>query len=135
MVSTQAHTTRRATPQRTADRRRVAPTPTMAPVMVWVVLTGMPIRVFMARAVAPAVSAAKPPTGCSLVIREPMVCTMRQPPVMVPRAMAAWAESTTHSGISGRAPFGPEARNPPATSTAVMMPIVFWASLPPCPSE
>ncbi len=30
------------TPQRTADRRFVAPTPTMAPVIVWVVLTGMP---------------------------------------------------------------------------------------------
>jgi len=33
---------RRVTPQRTAERRREAPTPTMAPVIVWVVLTGMP---------------------------------------------------------------------------------------------
>ena len=31
-----------ATPQRTADRRLVAPTPIMAPVIVCVVLTGMP---------------------------------------------------------------------------------------------
>ncbi len=34
MVRTQAQTMRRATPQRTADRRVVAPTATMAPVMV-----------------------------------------------------------------------------------------------------
>ena len=37
IVSTQAQTIWRATPQRTADSRRVAPTPTMAPVMVCVV--------------------------------------------------------------------------------------------------
>src|SRR5687768_10653687 len=42
IVRTQAHTTRPAMPQRTADRRRVAPTPTIAPVMVCVVETGMP---------------------------------------------------------------------------------------------
>ena len=42
IVSTQAHTTRPATPHRTAESRRAAPTPTMAPVMVWVVETGMP---------------------------------------------------------------------------------------------
>jgi len=34
MVKIQAHTMRVATPQRTAERRWVAPTPTMAPVMV-----------------------------------------------------------------------------------------------------
>src|SRR5689334_20216277 len=42
MVSTQAQTMRLATPQRTAERRVVDPTPTIAPVMVCVVLTGMP---------------------------------------------------------------------------------------------
>src|SRR3990172_1571362 len=63
IVSTQTHTTRLATLQRTADRRRVGPTPTMAPEMVWVVLTGMPNMVFSASVVAPAVSAANPPTG------------------------------------------------------------------------
>ncbi len=45
MVSTHAQTIRPATPQRTADRRRVAPTPTIAPVMVCVVLTGTPSAV------------------------------------------------------------------------------------------
>ena len=39
MVRIQAQTIRRVTPQRTAERRRVAPTPTIAPVMVCVVLT------------------------------------------------------------------------------------------------
>ena len=42
IVSTQAQTIWPATPHRTADQRRVAPTPTIAPVMVWVVVTGMP---------------------------------------------------------------------------------------------
>jgi hypothetical protein len=42
IVSTQAQTIRLATPQRTAERRVVDPTPTIAPVMVCVVLTGMP---------------------------------------------------------------------------------------------
>ena len=39
MVTIQAMTMLRATPQRTAEVRRAAPTPTMAPVMVWVVLS------------------------------------------------------------------------------------------------
>ena len=42
MVRIQAQTIRPATPQRTADSRRVEPTPTIAPVMVCVVDTGMP---------------------------------------------------------------------------------------------
>ena len=45
MVNTQAQTIRVATPQRTAERRSVLPTPTMAPVRVWVVETGMPAEV------------------------------------------------------------------------------------------
>ena len=45
MVSTQAHTMRWATPHFTALSRFVAPTPMIAPVMVWVVETGMPARV------------------------------------------------------------------------------------------
>src|SRR3954469_20844881 len=42
IVTIHAHTIRPAIPQRTAERRFVAPTPTMEPVMVCVVLTGMP---------------------------------------------------------------------------------------------
>jgi len=97
-VRTQAHTTRPATPQRTADRRRVAPTPTMAPVIVCVVDTGMPAADVAKSVTAAAVSAHMPPTGCSLVMRMPMVCTMRQPPNIVPIAIAAWQERMTQTG-------------------------------------
>ena len=128
IVSTQAHTTRPATPQRTAERRRAAPTPTMAPVMVWVVDTGMPAAEVKNSVAAAADSAATPPAGWSRVIFEPIVFTIRQPPVSVPRPIAVWAASTTQSGTS--APVG---RCPPAMSRARMMPIVFWASLAPWP--
>ena len=59
---------RPATPHFTADKRRVAPTPMMAPVIVCVVETGMPVSVAPTRVMAPAVSAQKPPNGWSLVI-------------------------------------------------------------------
>src|ERR1035441_6145777 len=68
MVTSHAHTIRVATPQRTADNRLTAPTPTMAPVMVCVVLTGIPARAVANRVMAPALSAQKPPTGFSFVI-------------------------------------------------------------------
>ena len=42
IVRSQAQTIRRATPHRTADSRRVAPTPMIAPVIVWVVLIPHP---------------------------------------------------------------------------------------------
>ena len=42
IVNTHAHTICPATPQRTADKRRVDPTPMIAPVIVCVVLTGTP---------------------------------------------------------------------------------------------
>src|SRR4051812_47927725 len=128
MVSTQAHTTRPATPQRTADSRWEAPTPTMAPVMVWVVDTGMPDAEAKNRVLAAADSAASPPTGCSRVMREPIVFTMRQPPVSVPSAMAVWAPRTTHSGTPAAA-----GRCPVVISTARITPIVFWASFTPWP--
>src|SRR6266498_429982 len=73
MVKIHAATMRRAIPQRTADNRVVAPTPTIAPVMVCVVLTGIPASEAENRVIAPAVSAQNPPTGLSFVIREPMV--------------------------------------------------------------
>src|ERR1043165_6177209 len=80
MVSTQAQTMRPATRHFTADSRVVDPTPAIAPVMVWVVETGMPKKVAPNRVAAPAVSAQKPPTGLSLVIFDPIVWTIRQPP-------------------------------------------------------
>ena len=73
IVRTQAQTIRRATPQRTALVRWIDHTLTIAPVMVCVVLTGMPAKAVPNSVMAPAVSAQKPPTGFSLVIFEPMV--------------------------------------------------------------
>ena len=57
-----------------------------------------------------------------------MVRTIRQPPNRVPRPIAVWAESTTHSGTSASLPTLPS-----AIRRARMIPIVFWASLAPCP--
>src|SRR5215208_339966 len=94
MVRIQAQTMRPATPHFTADNRRVAPTPTMEPVIVCVVETGVPVSVTYANVSAAADSAQKPPTGLSFVIRVPIVRTMRHPPDNVPNAIAACAERT-----------------------------------------
>src|SRR5690606_4900289 len=99
IVRTQAQTIRVATPHRTAVTRREAPTPTMAPVIVWVVLTGTPRTEAAITEIPPAVSAQKPPKGLSRVIRLPIVLTIRHPPAAVPSAMARWAESTSHIGM------------------------------------
>lgn len=85
MVRIQAQIIFPATPQRTAESLRVEPTPTIAPVIVWVVLTGIPARVAPMIEQAAAVSALKPPMGWSLVILVPIVFTMRHPPNMVPK--------------------------------------------------
>ena len=89
MVSTQAQTMLTVIPQRTALIRRVMPKPTMEPAMVWVVLTGMPAALGDEEVMAAPDSAQNPPKGSSLVIFEPMVFTIRQPPNSVPRPMAA----------------------------------------------
>jgi len=89
MVMIQATTILLATLQRTADIRRAAPTPMIAPVMVWVVDTGMPSQVAANNVAAPPASAQKPCIGVSRVIFEPMVLTMRQPPISVPSAIAS----------------------------------------------
>src|SRR2546425_4915617 len=91
---------RPATPHRTAERRCAAPTPEIAPVIVWVVLTGMPKCDAMNSVMAPLVSAQKPPKGVSLVSRCPIVLTMRHPPDIVPRPIAAPHATTTHAGIA-----------------------------------
>src|SRR6188474_819216 len=99
MVRIQAQTILPATPQRTADSRFAAPTPMIAPVIVWVVLTGIPRADARKIAVAPPVSAQKPPNGRSLVIRVPIVLTIRQPPSAVPNAIAPYAPISIQSGI------------------------------------
>src|SRR5579862_2342809 len=105
MVNIQAVTMLPATPQRTALRRLVAPTPMMEAAMTCVVLTGMPN--FMAPTISTSEaedSAAKPWMGCSLMILEPMVLMIRQPPDAVPMDMAAAQHMMTHSGGRRSAP-------------------------------
>src|SRR5882762_11955367 len=99
IVATHAHTILPATPHRTAEKRCTAPTPVIAPVIVCVVLTGIPKYDDTNSVIAPAVSAQKPPNGVSFVIRWPIVFTMRQPPAIVPSPIAACAERITHTGI------------------------------------
>src|SRR5207244_13402349 len=84
IVRSHAHTTRPATPHLTADSRLVVPTPTIAPVIVCVVETGIPACAVKNSVAAAADSALIPATGCSFVMREPMVCTIRHPPAAVP---------------------------------------------------
>jgi hypothetical protein len=59
-VSTQAETIRPAMPQRTAESRRVEPTPRIAPEIACVVEIGIPKRVAISMTVPAVVSAAKP---------------------------------------------------------------------------
>ena len=96
-----------ATFQRTAETRRAAPTPMIAPVMVCVVETGMPSQVARNSVIAPPVSAQKPCIGVSRVIREPIVLTMRQPPNSVPSPIAAWQVMTTQNGTWNSPPRWP----------------------------
>src|SRR5207247_7434774 len=92
-----------ATPHRTADSRCAAPTPEIAPVIVCVVLTGIPKCDATNSVIAPLDSAQKPPNGVSFVIRWPIVFTIRQPPAMVPSAIAAYAPKITHTAMTSAA--------------------------------
>ena len=88
MVKIQAQTMLPATPQRTAEALRTEPTPTMAPVMVCVVDTGIPSAEARKITIDPAVEALNPWCCDSLVIREPIVSMIFHPPVIVPMAIA-----------------------------------------------
>lgn len=87
MVKTQAQMRLMVTPQRTAEIRLLKPTPMMEPVMVCVVDTGILKCSVKKRVMAPADSAATPSNGVTLVILEPMVFTIFQPPLSVPKAI------------------------------------------------
>src|SRR6266516_888252 len=141
IVAIQAHTIRPATPQRTAEKRCTAPTPVIAPVIVCVVLTGIPKCEETNSVIAPAVSAQNPPNGVSFVIRWPIVFTIRHPPAIVPSPMAAPAATMTQGGMRSASvrwnnvigKFTNSAWL--VTNSATMMPIVFCASFVPCPRE
>lgn len=88
MVNIHAQIIRPATPHFTALIRRREPIPIIEPVMVWVVLTGIPKEEETKSMIAAPDSAQKPSTGLSLATFWPMVLTIRQPPIIVPRAIA-----------------------------------------------
>ena len=88
MVNIQAHKRLIVTPHLTAVSLRGNPVPIIAPVMVCVVLTGIPKASVAKRSVAPAESAAIASKEVSLVILVPMVFTIFQPPEIVPALMA-----------------------------------------------
>ena len=87
MVIIQAHNRLIVTPHLTALKRFVAPTPIIEPVIVCVVETGILKCSVRNKVIAPAVSAATPSSGVTLVILVPIVFTIFQPPLMVPKPM------------------------------------------------
>src|SRR5512137_2276513 len=87
-----------ATPHFTVLAPMVEPTPIIDVQIMCVVLTGIPTAEAPRIVAAPAVSAANPCTGRSLVILYPIVFTIRHPPDRVPSAIAAWAIRITHRG-------------------------------------
>src|SRR3990167_7450127 len=115
-VSTHAVTISRPTPHRTAESRRVLPTPKMAVLMVWVVLSGMPSREASSMVLAAAVSAAKPCSESSLVSRSPIVLTILQPPSAVPTPIVSAQSKMTHVGTRN------SGSTPPRTSASVKTP-------------
>lgn len=85
MVKIHAQRRFTVTPHLTALNLLVAPTPIMDPVMVCVVETGILKCSVRNKVIAPAVSAATPSKGVTLVMRVPMVFTIFQPPLIVPK--------------------------------------------------
>jgi hypothetical protein len=88
IVNIHAQTILPATPHLTALNLRKDPIPIIAPVIVCVVLTGMPNAEEINNVVAAPSSAQNPSTGLSLATFWPMVLTIRQPPNIVPNAIA-----------------------------------------------
>lgn len=79
IVTNRAVTMLRATLQRTAAVQRAVPTAIMAPVIMWVVDTGIPSPAAVDTVIAPPVSAQKSCCGLRRVIREPIVCNIHHP--------------------------------------------------------
>ena len=85
MVKIHAQSKLIVTPHLTALKRFVAPTPMIEPVMVCVVETGIPKLETVNKVKAPAVSAQTPSKEDTLVILVPIVFTIFQPPINVPK--------------------------------------------------
>ena len=92
----------RATPQRTAEKRRTEPTPMMAPVIVWVVETGIPAHDAPKSVHGPGELGARAADRLERRDPHPIVRTIRHPPARVPRPIAAWQRRMIQKGISTR---------------------------------
>jgi hypothetical protein len=130
IVKTHAHTTRRAMFQLTGRHAVGGPTPMIAPVMVWVVLTGMPAN---ERRTASPQQRSRRTHAHRLQPRQLCAHRAHDTPAAEHgakrnRAVARQHDPQRHGfGIINTLAsslFAP-------TSNAVMMPIVFWASLAP----
>ena len=100
MVTTQATSILRATPQWTARTRSAEPMPMMEPDTTWVVLTGRWRKVAVKMTIDEFKSAAKPLIDSILKIFVPIVEMIRQPPAEVPRAIDVAQAILTQIGIS-----------------------------------
>ena len=95
------------TPQRTAERRLIEPTPMMLPEITCVVLTGTPKCCVMKSVIAPAVCEQKPSTGVIFVMRLPIVFIIFHPPDIVPIAIAVMQTMGIQLGAPVRLAFVP----------------------------
>src|SRR6266852_1520368 len=116
-------------PQLTAESFRVTPTPITDPVITWVVLTGRPISVAPWITLAPINWAVRPVAGSNLIMLQPRVRMIRQPPAYVPKAMVTADRTTTHRGTWNLV------RSPDAIKASVIAAMVFCASFAPCEYE
>jgi hypothetical protein len=131
IVRTHAIIMLRATPHFTVLVPMVDPTPMMDVQITCVVLTGIPATDAPRIVAAPAVSAANPCTGRSLVILYPIVLTMRHPPERVPSAIVVYDATITHRGIGRWFGSTLAPKYPMENRRGRIIPIVFWASLVP----
>jgi len=98
-INIQAATILPTIPQRTAESRLVAPTPMIAELTQWVVLTGIPNSEASSMTVAAEKSETKPWTGWRAVTLHPDVLTTRQPPIAVPELIANADTIIIHHGM------------------------------------
>ena len=119
----------RPRPQRTAESRWVAPTPMMEPVMVWVVLTGMPPIAGADQHHRPRRLRAEAADGAQL--GQPHPHGLHDPPAARPWCRARSRRGRRGSPRTARRTRGPDSRL--EKSRIAMMPMVFCASLVPWP--
>ena len=126
MVRTQAQTMRPATPHLTAEKRLAEPTPTIEPVMVCVVETGMPKDVAQEKRDGSGRFGAESADG--LQLDDLGAHRFDDPPAAREGSQAdrgVRREDDPKRDVGQLAARRPFAGNPPATRTIVMIPIVF----------